>query len=63
MYAQRAFELTAYRFGEVYQFGQPITITVHYSDTDVIGLKHETLRLWFRNGKANRGPCSLNPCA
>ncbi len=50
MYAHRAFELTAFRFGEVHQFGQPITITVHYSDTDVIGLKRETLRLWYRNG-------------
>jgi uncharacterized repeat protein (TIGR01451 family) len=49
MWAQRAFELTAYRFGEVHQFGQPITITLHYSDTDVIGLKRETLRLWYRN--------------
>ena len=51
MYAQRAFELTAFRFVEVHQFGQPITITVHCSDTDVIGLKYETLRLWFRNGE------------
>jgi uncharacterized repeat protein (TIGR01451 family) len=51
MWAHRAFELTAYRFGEVHQFGQPITITIHYSDTDVIGLKRETLRLWSRNGE------------
>jgi hypothetical protein len=52
MYAHRAFELTAYRFGEVHQFGQPLTITLHYSDTDVIGLKRETLRLWSRNGES-----------
>ncbi len=51
MYAHRAFELTAFRFGEVHQFGQPITITVHYSDIDVIGLKRETLRLWSCNGE------------
>ena len=51
MWAHRAFELTAYRFGEVHQFWQPITITIHYSDTDVIGLKRETLRLWSRNGE------------
>ncbi|MBI5566201.1 MAG: hypothetical protein HY870_14990 [Chloroflexi bacterium] len=49
LYAHRAFELTAFRFGEVHQFGQPITITLHYSDTDVSGLKQETLRLWYRN--------------
>jgi hypothetical protein len=45
MYAQRAFELTAFRFVEVHQFGQPITITPRYRDTVVIGLKRETLRL------------------
>jgi hypothetical protein len=50
-YAHRAFELTAFRFGEVHQFGQPLTITLYYSDTDVIGLKRETLRLWSRNGE------------
>jgi hypothetical protein len=33
MCAQRTFELTAVRCGEVHQFGQPITITVHCSDT------------------------------
>jgi hypothetical protein len=51
LYAHRAFELTAFRFGEVHQFGQPLTITLYYSDTDVIGLKRETLRLWSRNGE------------
>jgi len=50
LYAHRAFELTAFRFGEVHHFGQPITLTVHYSDTDVIGLNRETLRLWSRTG-------------
>jgi hypothetical protein len=50
MWAHRAFELAAFRFGEVHQFGQPITLTVRYGDTDVIGLERETLRLWYRNG-------------
>ena len=50
MFAHRTFEVTAFHFGrDVHQFGQPITLTVHYSDTDVAGLKHETLRLWYRN--------------
>jgi hypothetical protein len=50
-YAHRAFELTAYRFGqEVRQFGQPLTITVPYSDADVAGMNRETLRLWHREG-------------
>ncbi len=51
MFAHRAFEVTAFHFGQdVHQFGQPITLTIHYSDTDVAGLKRETLRLWYRNG-------------
>jgi len=50
MFTHRAFEVTAFRFGQdAHQFGQPLTITVHYSDTDVAGLKRETLRLWYRN--------------
>jgi len=52
MFAQRAFEVTAFRFGQgVHQFSQPLTITVNYSDTDVVGLKGETLHLWYRNSK------------
>ena len=51
LFAHRAFDLTAFRFGQdVRQFGQPLTITLHYTDTDVLGLKRETLRLWTRNG-------------
>ena len=51
LFAHRAFELTAFRFGEpVHQFNRPLTITVSYTDTDVVGLKRETLRLWVRSG-------------
>lgn len=50
-FANRAFEVNAYRFGEpVGQFQAPLTITVRYSDTDVAGLRRETLRLWTRSG-------------
>jgi hypothetical protein len=50
-FANRAFEVHAYRFGEpVGQFQAPLTITVRYSDTDVAGLRRETLRLWTRSG-------------
>jgi hypothetical protein len=50
-FAHRAFELTAFRFGQdVRQFGQPLTITLGYTNTDVRGLKRETLRLWTRSG-------------
>ena len=49
LFANRAFEMSAFRFGEpVRQFNRPLTITVNYTDTDVAGLKRETLRLWTR---------------
>ena len=50
MFAHQAFELTAFRFGEVNQFGQSITLTVHFKPEDLAGLKQNTLRLWYRNG-------------
>mgnify|MGYP003389033402 CR=1 FL=1 len=51
-YAHRAFELTAFRFGEeVRQFNRPLTLTLTYSNTDVAGLNRDSLRLWYRNGK------------
>ena len=31
-------------------FSRPLTITINYTDTDVAGLKRETLRLWTRSG-------------
>lgn len=51
MFAHRAFDLTAFRYGEqLHQFARPITLTMTYSDTDVMGLNRQTLRLWYRNG-------------
>jgi hypothetical protein len=51
LFANRAFEAHAFCFGEpVAQFSRPLTITVHYSDSDVLGLERETLRLWTREG-------------
>ncbi|MBN1876897.1 MAG: DUF11 domain-containing protein [Anaerolineae bacterium] len=48
-FANRAFELTAFRFGqEVNHFGQPLTITV--SITDIGSFERESLRLWTRHG-------------
>jgi hypothetical protein len=50
-FANRAFAVNAYRFGEpVGRFQAPLTVTVRYSDTDVAGLRRETLRLWTRSG-------------
>jgi hypothetical protein len=51
LFAHRAFEINALRFGEhVRQFSRPLTITVHYTDVHVAGLKRQTLRLWTREG-------------
>jgi uncharacterized repeat protein (TIGR01451 family) len=51
IFANRAFELNAFRFGhQVKQFNQPITITLRFTDSDAPGLKRETLRLWTRSG-------------
>ncbi len=51
LFANRAFELNAYRFGEpVGQFNAPLTLTMNYTDTDVAGLKRETLQMWTRSG-------------
>lgn len=49
-FAHRAFTLTAFQFGEVHRFNQPITITIGYKDSDVQGLNRNTLRLWYRAG-------------
>jgi hypothetical protein len=58
LFANRAFELNAFRFGEpVGQFNRPLTITMNYTDTDVAGLKRETVRLWMRSGPA--GPWAV----
>lgn len=50
LFANRAFELNAFRFGElVGQFNAPLTLTMHYTDTDVAGLKRESLQVWTRS--------------
>jgi hypothetical protein len=51
IFAHRAFALNAFRFGQdVNQFGQPLTITIGFSETDLAGLQRETVRLWTRHG-------------
>ena len=50
IFANRGFEVNAVRFGhQVTQFNGPLTITLRFTDTDVAGLKRETLRLWTRS--------------
>jgi hypothetical protein len=50
LFAHHAFELTAFRFGEISQFGRAITLTLHLSGQEWAGLKRNSLRLWYRNG-------------
>lgn len=57
-YAHRAIALNAYHFGTpVGSFNYPLTITMHYTDADLTGLKRETLRVWTREGPS--GPWSV----
>ena len=49
IFANRAFALNAFQFGELHQFGQPITLTLQLSQQEAAGLKHESLQLWYRN--------------
>ena len=49
-----AFELDAYRNGgtellRTLAFQQAVTVTIHYTDTDVIGLDESSLVLWYWN--------------
>ena len=47
-FAGRAFDLDAYRDGEPVlgiELAAPLTITIHYTDADVLGLDEETLEL------------------
>lgn len=53
-FAGHAFELAAYQGGSLqsgFTFGGPVTVTVHYSDSDVRTVTdEERLALWWRNG-------------
>jgi uncharacterized repeat protein (TIGR01451 family) len=58
MFANRAFEMNAFRFGyQVRQFNQPLTVTLRFSDTNAPRLERETLRLWTRSGP--EGPWAM----
>jgi hypothetical protein len=50
-----AFHLDGYQGGFLVpglEFDQPVRITLHYSDADVLGLDRKTLTLWYWNGNA-----------
>lgn len=50
LFAHQAFELTAFRFGEISQFGQAITLRLHENGREWDGLERNSLRLWYRSG-------------
>jgi uncharacterized repeat protein (TIGR01451 family) len=50
IFAQRAFTLTAFQFGELHQFNKPLTLTLKLDPQEIANLKRETLRLWYRAG-------------
>ncbi len=55
LFANHAFELDAYRGVDLltdYVFAEPISITIHYTDTDVIGMDEETLTLYHWDGNS-----------
>jgi hypothetical protein len=52
MFAGRSFDLSAYQNGDLlpgFAFAMPVTVTIHYSDSDVVGLSEETLVLHYWN--------------
>jgi hypothetical protein len=57
-FARHAFVLDAYRgrpgqdsvLLPLFRFQRPVTVTVHYSDWDVAGLRESTLGLYYRQG-------------
>jgi hypothetical protein len=51
-FAGRAFELDAYQNGMVspgFAFNVPVTVTMHYSETDLVGMNETALRLFYWN--------------
>jgi D-xylose transport system substrate-binding protein len=52
-FAGHAFDLSAYQNGLLvsgFVFSQPVTVTVHYADTDLVGFNESTLTLDYWNG-------------
>jgi hypothetical protein len=54
-FAGHAFDLDAYRSGSLlpgFIFSVPVTITLHYTDADIVGLDEDSLLLEYWNGSA-----------
>jgi len=54
-FANHAFTLQAFRSGSQlpgFVFEQPVTVTIHYGDEDVVGIDENTLELLFWDGNA-----------
>lgn len=64
-FAGRAFDLEVYRDGELlsgFAFSLPITVTLHYTDTDVADLDEDTLLLAYWNEDTSEWKDAINTC-
>jgi uncharacterized repeat protein (TIGR01451 family) len=64
-FAGHAFELDAYRDGVLlsnFTFSVPITITLHYTDTDVSGIDETLLKLDYWNSSTSRWEDAATTC-
>ena len=57
VFASRAFELDAYQngmFSPGFTFNVPVTVTMHYTETDLVGMDETTLRLYYWNNNTSQ---------
>lgn len=64
-FAGRAFELDAYQngvFAYGFTFNIPVTVTLSYTDTDLVGLDESTLKLYYWNNEISEWEDSATTC-
>jgi hypothetical protein len=64
-FANRAFELEAYRngvFTSGFAFSAPVTVTINYTDTELVGMGESTLRLYYWNNDTSEWEDSATTC-
>jgi hypothetical protein len=65
-WAGHAFELDAYQNGDWlsgFTFKAPVTVTLHYTDTDVVGLNKESLRLYYWDKEESKWADAAATCS
>jgi hypothetical protein len=64
-FANRAFELETYLegiFTSGFTFNYPVTVTLHYTETDLVGMDESTLRLNYWNNSTSRWEDAATTC-